>query len=272
MSADDRQDEASHFRRSPTGPRIAPPRQPIDRPAMQPPHRGGQKRRYWSVVIFILLVSGIGIRAYRDLSRPEAWAYWKESYLSPSMTSALIPNADFDGCGPWPACARNQRDNRCRQCQLVPGQARRDPSLRRRRRVAVFSGWRIESGRDHGRNHSIPWAGDRRRRHRRPGHVRPAYCASACVLVFAGGKIRYGVEGSMLGVHQFATTAPVRDPVADTQRVAGMLLGYMTKMGVSLRLSSKPCRDQGRTLARRPGSHGDEPRYRPDPKALSGAR
>ena len=65
------------------------------------------------------------------------------------------------------------------------------------------------------------------------GRVRPAHCASACVLVFAGGKTRYGVEGSMLGVHQFETTAPMCDPVADTQRVAGMLLGYMTKMGVS---------------------------------------
>ena len=65
------------------------------------------------------------------------------------------------------------------------------------------------------------------------GRVRSSYCASACVLVFAGGKIRYGIEGSRLGVHRFVTTAPVRDPVADTQRVAGIVLGYMTKMGVS---------------------------------------
>jgi hypothetical protein len=65
------------------------------------------------------------------------------------------------------------------------------------------------------------------------GKVRPAYCASACVLVYAGGKPRYGVEGSQLGVHRFVTTAPVNDPVADTQRVAGQVLGYMTKMGVS---------------------------------------
>ena len=65
------------------------------------------------------------------------------------------------------------------------------------------------------------------------GRVRPAYCASACVFVFAGGKTRYGVEGSMLGVHRFVTTAPVDDPVADTQRVTGMVLNYMTRMGVS---------------------------------------
>jgi hypothetical protein len=65
------------------------------------------------------------------------------------------------------------------------------------------------------------------------GQVRPGYCASACVLVYAGGKTRYGVEGSMLGIHQFEATAPLRDPVASTQRIAGFLLGYMTKMGVS---------------------------------------
>ena len=65
------------------------------------------------------------------------------------------------------------------------------------------------------------------------GQLRPAYCASACVLVYAGGKTRYGVEGSMLGLHQFEATAPLRDPVASTQRIAGFLLGYMTEMGVS---------------------------------------
>jgi hypothetical protein len=44
------------------------------------------------------------------------------------------------------------------------------------------------------------------------------------VLVYAGGKIRYGVEGSMLGVHQFEAMTPMRDPVASTQRIAGILL------------------------------------------------
>jgi hypothetical protein len=36
-----------------------------------------------------------------------------------------------------------------------------------------------------------------------------------------------------LGVHRFVTTKPVGDPVAETQRIAGAVLGYMTKMGVS---------------------------------------
>jgi len=65
------------------------------------------------------------------------------------------------------------------------------------------------------------------------GRVKPAYCASACVLVYAGGKPRFGVLGSALGVHRFVTTKATSDPVADTQRVAGAVLGYMTKMGVS---------------------------------------
>ena len=65
------------------------------------------------------------------------------------------------------------------------------------------------------------------------GRVKPAYCASACVLVYAGGKTRFGVPGSALGVHRFVTTKPVSDPVAETQRIAGAVLGYMTKMGVS---------------------------------------
>ena len=53
------------------------------------------------------------------------------------------------------------------------------------------------------------------------------------MLVYAGGNVRYGVEGSMLGVHQFEATTPLRNPVADTQRIAGILLSYMTRMGVS---------------------------------------
>ncbi len=52
--------------------------------------------------------------------------------------------------------------------------------------------------------------------------IKPSYCASACVLVYAGGKTRYGIEGSMLGLHRFVTTSARRDPVADTQRTAGI--------------------------------------------------
>ena len=53
------------------------------------------------------------------------------------------------------------------------------------------------------------------------------------MLVYAGGKTRFGVLGSALGVHRFVTTRPVDDPVAEAQRISGAVLGYMTKMGVS---------------------------------------
>jgi hypothetical protein len=65
------------------------------------------------------------------------------------------------------------------------------------------------------------------------GRIEQSFCASACVLVYAGGQPRYGVEGSALGVHRFVTSTPGRDPVAETQRTAGMVLSYFTKMGVS---------------------------------------
>ncbi|MGA9087848.1 MAG: hypothetical protein WB420_01920, partial [Bradyrhizobium sp.] len=51
--------------------------------------------------------------------------------------------------------------------------------------------------------------------------------------VYAGGKPRYGIDGSALGVHRFVTSSPGRDPVADTQRTAGTVLSFMTRMGVS---------------------------------------
>ena len=65
------------------------------------------------------------------------------------------------------------------------------------------------------------------------GRMRPSYCASACVLAYAGGTVRIGVPGSALGVHRFRTDGSGRDPVAETQRTAGVILGYMTRMGVA---------------------------------------
>src|SRR5579859_4657040 len=97
MPADDREDEGNRFLRSPTGPWGAPPRPQVNQPL--PPARIARRRPFWSVAIFVLLMLGTGIRAYKDLSRPEAWAYWKDQYFSPSLTSSLIANADFDGSG-----------------------------------------------------------------------------------------------------------------------------------------------------------------------------
>jgi hypothetical protein len=206
---------------------------PADRPAPRPPAITGGKRRFGSVVIFVLLVSGVGIPAYWDLSQPGAWSYWKESYLAPTMTSSLIPSVDVGGPGRGRralairgtigAATANWFRDRLDEGHLGAGDAVLLSSPGGELNQAVIMGEIIRS---RGLVTAVGVADA-------SGHVRPAHCASACVLVYAGGKIRYGIEGSMLGVHRFVATAEVRDPVADTQRIAGMLLGYMTKMGVS---------------------------------------
>jgi hypothetical protein len=233
LSVDDRQDGAGRFPSSPTGPWVAPPRKPAAQPPARPRHTAGNKRRVLSVIMFIVLISGFGIRAYRDLSRPEAWAYWKDLYFSPSMTSSLIASADPDGSGRGrpalaisgtigPATASWFRD-RLDEAHLVAGDAVLLSSPGGDLNQAVIMGEIIRS---HGLVTAVGVADA-------SGRIRPSYCASACVLVYAGGKTRIGIEGSMLGVHRFVTSAPGRDPVAETQRTAGMVLSYMTKMGVS---------------------------------------
>jgi hypothetical protein len=183
--------------------------------------------------MFVLLVSSVGIRAYRDLSRPETWEYWKESYFSPTMTSSLIANADLDGSGHGrPALAisgtigaasANWLRDRLDEAHLAAGDAVLLSSPGGHLDQAIIMGEIIRS---RGLATAVGTADT-------AGHIKRSYCASACVLAYAGGRPRYGIEGSALGVHRFTTSSPGRDPVADTQRTAGMVLSYMTKMGVS---------------------------------------
>lgn len=246
---DDSQNEARGFRGSPTGPSVAAPRMPIAPPLQaqdqdqdqdQDKNRAGATVRGprfrpspWSIAIFVLLASGIGIRAYRDLSRPDAFDYWKDQYISPSLTATVIAklylgNADQGRralavggtIGPAASALFRQRldDAHLAAGDLVllasPGgdlnQAVIMGEIIRSRSLATAVGTADASGR-----------------------IKPAYCASACVMVYAGGKPRFGVLGSALGVHRFTTTRTTSDPVADTQRVQGAVLGYMTKMGVA---------------------------------------
>ncbi|XIA65343.1 hypothetical protein ACFIOY_02950 [Bradyrhizobium sp. TZ2] len=230
MSVQDSQNGEKHFRRSPTGPSIAPPRMPGD-PPPAPPRR--RKRQFWTVAIFILLVSGVCIRAYRDLSQPEGWDYWKDQYVSSSMTLSLIPKVDLDGSAQGrralqvsgtigPAAAKLFRD-KLDQANLAAGDIILLSSPGGNLNQATIMGEIIRS------RGLVTAVGNADA----SGRVEPAYCASACVLAYAGGKIRFGVLGSALGVHRFTTTRPVEDPVAEAQRIAGAVLGYMTKMGVS---------------------------------------
>ena len=234
MSAEDSQGGESRFRRSPTGPAVAPPRNLADPPPSPPPPLQAPRRRhFWSVLIFLLLLSGIGVRAWRDLSQPEAWEYWKDQYVSSSMTFLPIAKVGLDGSAQGrralfvngtigPAAAKLFRD-RLDQAGLAAGDVILLSSPGGDLNQAVIMGEIIRS------RGVAPAVGNADA----AGRVKPAYCASACVLVYAGGKTRFGVPGSALGVHRFVTTKEMDDPVAETQRVAGPVLGYMTKMGVS---------------------------------------
>ena len=233
MSFDDRQDGRGEFRRSPTGPRVAPPRTTTGQPEARPLPAIRNKRYVWSAALFILIITSVGIRAYRDLSRPEAWAYWKDQNFSPSMTSSLVAVAGLDGAsrgrpalfisGTIGAAAAGWFRDRLDEAHLAPGDTVLMSSPGGDLNQAVIIG---EIIRLRGLTTAVGVADA-------SGHIKPSYCASACVLAYAGGKSRYGVQGSRLGVHRFVTSAPGHDPVADTQRTTGMVLSYMTKMGVS---------------------------------------
>ena len=149
------------------------------------------------------------------------------------MTFSVIDKADLDGAGQGRRALFSQRDDRARRGEVVSRQARRSQACPRRHDPAVLARRQFEPGHDHGRDHSIARLATAVGIPDASGRVKPAYCASACVLVYAGGKTRFGVLGSALGVHRFVTTRPVDDPVAEAQRIAGAVLGYMTKMGVS---------------------------------------
>lgn len=181
----------------------------------------------------MLLVSSIGIQAYRDLSRPDAWDYWKDQYVSSSLTFAVIPRLELDGAargrrtlfirGEIGTGAAKWFRDRLDEAQLASGDVVLMSSHGGDLNQAGIMGEIIRS---RGLVTAVGTADA-------AGNVKPSYCASACVLVFAGGKTRFGVPGSALGVHRFTSTKAIDDPLAEAQKISGAVLGYMTKMGVS---------------------------------------
>lgn len=181
-----------------------------------------------SILFFVLMLALVGGRAYQELSTPQAWAYW-DSYFSPSMTASLVRPAG-SGAGVvlavsgsiGPAAAswfRSQLD----EARLPAGATVAFSSPGGDVDQAIIIG---EIMRSRGLKAVVATFDA-------AGRMRPSYCASACVLAYAGGTARIGVPGSVLGIHRFRTEGTSADPVADTQRTAGLILGYMTRMGVA---------------------------------------
>ncbi len=176
---------------------------------------------------------GVGVRAYRDLSRPEAWAYWKESYFSPSMTSSLLADVNLTGGGRAQsalalhgtigAASASWLRQRLDEAHLGPGDIVLLSSPGGNLDQALIMGEVIRS---RGLATAVGTADA-------SGRITRSHCASACALVYAGGRPRYGIEGSVIGVHRFTNACPGRDAIAEAQRTMGQVLSYMTRMGVS---------------------------------------
>ncbi|MGY4316359.1 hypothetical protein [Bradyrhizobium sp. JR3.5] len=216
----------------------------------------------------MLLVSSVAIQAYRDLSKPGAWDFWRETYIAASMNSAVIPDVDIDGSGRGrralaisgkigSASASWFRD-RLSEARLAPGDAVLLSSQGGALNQAAIMG---EVIRTHGLVTAVATSDA-------SGKLRPAACASACVLVYAGGQTRYGIAGSRLGVHRFTTSAPVSDPLAEAQRIPGHGAGLHDQDGRLVRDRGSDVADLGYPLAEPEGSARAEPGHQADRPAL----
>lgn len=200
------------------------------------PQAGARRGRTWgtlaSVVFAGLLLAGVLIPAYRDISSPGAWSYWKDFFGSPSMTASAVNMADgrkalaiAGRIGPASASwFREQLD----AAKLTAGDV-----------IFLSSpGGSLDQGLIMGavvRSRGLTTVVGKVNSEGRP---QPSRCASACVFVFAGGKVREAMPRSALGVHQFTSTSSkseesASDLIARTQQTTGMILDYMTRMGVS---------------------------------------
>lgn len=186
-----------------------------------------------TIAFAVLLFGGLGIRAYNDLSSPEAWSYWKDLYVSPSMSAEVIENVDPDYfgrgrkalaiSGKIGAASATWFREQLDQAKLQPGDIVLMSSPGGNLSQSMIMG---ETIRARSLSTAVGTADA-------DGRIKPSFCASACVTAYAGGKARIGIEGSRLGVHRFTSPKSGDDPVASAQRTMGFVLSYLTKMGVS---------------------------------------
>ena len=182
-----------------------------------------------SILFFVLMLALVGGRAYQELSTPQGWAYWN-SYFSPGMTASLVQSTSASGSvpalavsGTIGAASAGWFRNKLDEAKLRPGDTVAFSSPGGDVDQAIIMGELIRS---RGLNTAVATFDA-------AGRMRPSYCASACVLAYAGGTVRLGVPGSTLGVHRFTTEGARGDLVAETQRTTGIILGYMTRMGIA---------------------------------------
>ena len=200
------------FQRSPTGPRVAPPRR-AEQPAFAlAPLRvaGGNRRRHHAVGRSSSSCCWFPASAFAPIATcrgPMPGITGKTSILAePDLVADRRCRSRWRRPGQALRCS--QRQDRPRRRELVPRAARRGPSHGRRRRPDVLPGRRFESGHHHGRDHPLARAGDRRR-HRRCLGPRPALLLRQRLRASSlpAARPAIGVEGSRLGVHRFVTTA-----------------------------------------------------------------
>jgi hypothetical protein len=197
-----------------------------------PPEAGPPRRRIaWSSLLFaVLMLALVGGRAWQDLSRPDAFAYWRDYFLSPSLSTTAVQLAD---------------GRRALQVKGRIGPAAAETFRQALAAADLGSGGLVVLSSPGGQLDQSLIMGEVIRSRGLAtavgtvdgeGRLRASYCASACVFTYAGGVSRSAAPGSVLGVHRFTTTGASADPVADTQRTTGLILRYLTKMGVSPQL------------------------------------
>jgi len=192
----------------------------------------------------ILLISGVASAPTRTCHGPTPGLLERPVCLAEPDSSLIARPASTRG--PRPARAAIS-GTIARRRELVSATGSTRPISRGRHGLAVLSAATLNQAVIVGeiiRSHD--W---RPRSARHAGPRPPAYCASACVLVYPAASPVWHPASSW-AMHRFVTTAAC-DPVADTQRIAGFVLGYMTKMGVSSAVWRR-CRKPERALGSMP--------------------